>query len=191
MCRFRRRRRNRRRASRRKKPHQGPRRHPPSRWRRRRPPPRRSCRFRQSAEYGGSPAADESRRPAAKDRGKSTPTLPVRCRASPGRPGPSSSAEIAALLARGDALLGTGDITSARLFSERAADTDSGLAALRLGATYGMVFPEPAGLRAPTADPVQALFWYWHVRELAVSAAEPRIKALEARPLGATDTRSR
>ena len=43
-----------------------------------------------------------------------------------------SAAEIAALLARGDALLSSGDITSARLFYQRAADAGAGLAAVRL-----------------------------------------------------------
>jgi len=47
-----------------------------------------------------------------------------------------ATAEIAALRARGDSLLGVGDITSARLFYERASDAGDGRAALRLGATY-------------------------------------------------------
>jgi len=51
-------------------------------------------------------------------------------------PNQQPSAEIAALVARGDALLSTGDIVSARLFYERAADRGDGGAALRLGATF-------------------------------------------------------
>jgi hypothetical protein len=102
-----------------------------------------------------------------------------------------SAAEIAALLARGDAFLGTGDITSARLFYERAAEAESGLAALRLGATFDTVFPGPAGVRAPAADQVQALFWYRRARDLGVDEAAQRIKALEARPPGDANTRSR
>jgi len=93
------------------------------------------------------------------------------------------ASEITALLARGDVLRSTGDITSARLFYERAADAGSGLAALRLGATFEPVLPTRAGLRA-TADPAQALFWYRRARELGVDEAEQRIKALDARFLG-------
>jgi hypothetical protein len=86
--------------------------------------------------------------------------------------------EASALLARGDALLGTGDITSARLFYERAADAGSGLAALRLGATFEPLFPGRAGIGAAT-DPAQALFWYRRARDLGVAEAEARITRLD------------
>jgi len=102
-----------------------------------------------------------------------------------------SAAEIAALLARGDAFLGTGDITSARLFYERAADAESGLAALRLGATFDTVYRGPAGVQAPAADQLQALFWYRRARELGVDGAEQRIKALQSRLSGGANTLSR
>jgi hypothetical protein len=91
-----------------------------------------------------------------------------------------SATEIAALLARGDAFLGTGDITSARLFYERAADAGSGLAALRLGATFESPFPGRAGIGA-AADPAQALFWYRRARALGISEAEERIYRIENR----------
>ena len=93
------------------------------------------------------------------------------------------ASEITALLARGDVLRSTGDITSARLFYERAADAGSGRAALRLGETFEPVLPARAGLRA-TADPAQALLWYRRAGELGVDEAEQRIKALDARSLG-------
>jgi hypothetical protein len=48
----------------------------------------------------------------------------------------SSDAEIAVLMGRGDVFLRSGDIISARLFYERAADAGSGPAALQLGATF-------------------------------------------------------
>jgi hypothetical protein len=101
-----------------------------------------------------------------------------------------SAAEISALLERGDAFLGTGDITSARSFFERAYDgaagADSGLAALQLGATFDPVVLGGAGIRGVSADPVQALSWYRRARELGVAEAEQRIKALEIRPPGET-----
>ena len=99
-----------------------------------------------------------------------------------------SATEISALVARGEAFLGTGDITSARGFFERAydgaADADSGLAALQLGATFDPIVLDRAGIRGVSADPVQALSWYRRARELGVAEAEQRIKALEIRPPG-------
>ena len=50
-------------------------------------------------------------------------------------PGPSDT-EITELLEHGDALLRNGDVSSARLFYERAAGAGNGRAALRLGATF-------------------------------------------------------
>src|SRR5271169_4061187 len=101
-----------------------------------------------------------------------------------------SAAEISALLVRGATFLGTGDITSARSFFERAYDgaagADSGLAALQLGATSDPIVLDRAGIRGVGADPVQALSWYRRARELGVAEAEPRIKALEIRPPGET-----
>ena len=93
-----------------------------------------------------------------------------------------SASEITALLARGDAFLSAGDITSARLFYERAADAGSGLAALQLGATFDPMFPGRAGVRGVAADPAQALSWYRRARDLGVGEAEQRIKRLETRP---------
>jgi hypothetical protein len=95
-----------------------------------------------------------------------------------------SSSEITVLLRRGDAFLGTGDITSARLFYEhvyeRATDAESGLAALRLGATFDPASASRAVSRA-TVDPSQALFWYRRARGLGVGEAEQRIERLENR----------
>jgi hypothetical protein len=105
-----------------------------------------------------------------------------------------SNSEITILLRRGDALLETGDITSARLFYEhvyeRAADAESGLAALRLGATYDPMFASRAGARA-AVDPAQALLWYRRARQLGVGEAEQRIERLGPGSVGNPDRRPR
>jgi hypothetical protein len=93
-----------------------------------------------------------------------------------------SATAISGLLARGDAFLKVGDIASARLYYERAADAGSGPAALRMGATFDTVFTRHALLGAFTADPEKALSWYRRARELGVGEAEQRIKALETSP---------
>jgi hypothetical protein len=102
-----------------------------------------------------------------------------------------SEAEIGALMGRGDAFLRAGDITSARLYYERAVDAGDGNAALQLGASFDPVVVGLAGLRGITGDPAQALSWYRRARELGVSEAEGRIKSLEARALGQANSLSR
>ena len=84
-------------------------------------------------------------------------------------PPTDSPAKTAALVARGDSFLGAGDIASARLFYERAADAGYGLAAFRLGATFDPVFLDRAGMRNTIrADPEQAASWYRRARELGM-----------------------
>jgi hypothetical protein len=94
---------------------------------------------------------------------------------------PLSAAQIAALSAHGDDLLGAGDIASARLFYERAADAGDGRAALRLGATFDPNFLAGAGLHDVRGDAAQALAWYRRARELGAADAERWIKRLEKR----------
>ena len=93
-----------------------------------------------------------------------------------------SSAEIAALVARGDAFLSAGDIASARLFYERAADAGNGGAALRLGATFDPNFLGRAGVRGNQGDPAQAESWYRRARDLGDAGASERLKTLDQQP---------
>jgi TPR repeat protein len=93
----------------------------------------------------------------------------------------ASTSEISALLARGDSLLGVGDIASARLFYERASDAGDGRAALRLGATYDPGFLDQAHLPHLNGDVAQALSWYRRARDLGESEAERWIQALEGK----------
>ena len=90
----------------------------------------------------------------------------------------SSHTAIPTLLARGDALLRTGDVTSARLFYERAVDAGEAQAAARLGQTFDPVLLNPARLRG---DPGKALFWYRRARDLGATEVISRLKSLEAK----------
>ena len=92
-----------------------------------------------------------------------------------------SAEEMAALLARGDTLLSLGDVASARLFYERAADAGGGLAAVRLGETLDPVFLDRVHLRGVRGDLGTALSWYRRARELVATETEVLLKALEAR----------
>jgi len=89
-----------------------------------------------------------------------------------------SAAEIAALVARGDAFLGAGDIASARLFFGRAADSGDGRAAMRMAVTYDAAFLDRAGLHGLRGDPEQAALWYRRARELDEGKAEPSLGSL-------------
>jgi TPR repeat protein len=79
-------------------------------------------------------------------------------------------------LARGDGYLGKGDVTSARLYYERAADAGSRQAAMRLGATFDANFLGRAGLAGTRGDQARADMWYRRARGLgtAEAASEPK-----------------
>jgi TPR repeat protein len=84
-------------------------------------------------------------------------------------------------LARGDSLFGVSDVSSARLFYERAADAGNGEAALRLGETYDPNFLERAQLRAVQGDAAAAVFWYRRARELGIAEAEILLKGIQTK----------
>ncbi len=72
---------------------------------------------------------------------------------------------------RGDALFMTGDVTSARLFYECGAVGGSGVAALRLGATFDPAFLAKAGWGQVPSDLGKARYWYRRASELGNSDA--------------------
>ena len=106
-----------------------------------------------------------------------------------GSPGPQnwptvptiSGAEIAWLLARGDWLFATGDVGSARLLYERAADAGEARAAVRLGESFDPIYLDNSHLRGLQGDPDMAVFWYRHARDLGATGAASRLKRLEAK----------
>jgi len=92
-----------------------------------------------------------------------------------------SASEIAALLERGNALFRTGDVVSARLFYERAAQAGEARGAVRLGETFDPVFLNSAYLRGVRGDLDAAWSWYRRARELGATEVDPRLNALEAK----------
>jgi hypothetical protein len=109
-----------------------------------------------------------------------SPTPSSLAAASPDAPNPIlSAAEVTELLARGDALLRTGDIASARLFYERAAGVGDGRAALRLGATFDPAFLGNAGLRNVQGDAAEARSWYSRALDLGAAEAKRQPNSLE------------
>lgn len=88
------------------------------------------------------------------------------------------SAEIAELLTRGNALLETGDITSARLYFERAAGAGDARAAFLLGQTFDPAYLRRAGAFDVRGDAALAATWYRRASALGEPAAGDRLKSL-------------
>jgi hypothetical protein len=88
--------------------------------------------------------------------------------------------EVTALLVRGDALLGSGDIVSARLCYERAAEGGDAQAALRLGETYDPAFLARAHLNGVRGDTTAATQWYRYALALGATEAQTLLTAAAA-----------
>jgi hypothetical protein len=86
--------------------------------------------------------------------------------------------EVTALITRGDSLLAKGDIASARLFYERAAEAGDGQAALRLGESYDPAFLARAHLSGVRGDALAAARWYRRAHELGTTEAEILLRTI-------------
>ena len=87
--------------------------------------------------------------------------------------------ELAALLKRAKSLLSIGDITSARLLLERAADAQEAEAALMLAGTYDPQVLGSQDLRSVTPDPAAARVWYQKAAQLGSADAKRRLGQLQ------------
>lgn len=85
--------------------------------------------------------------------------------------------EIAALTVRGDDLLRVGDIASARLYYERAADAGGEEAAFRMAATFEPLFLSQIGAQSMAGDPAKARLWYGRARALGASTVRPAVRS--------------
>lgn len=89
--------------------------------------------------------------------------------------------EAVTLMVRGDEFFTMGDIASARLYYERAADAGSAEAALRAGETFDPAFLGRNRLLGMRAEPDQAEHWYRRARELGSRTAEALLNALKTK----------
>jgi hypothetical protein len=87
-------------------------------------------------------------------------------------------------MARGDWLFATGDVDSARLLYERAAEAGEARAAVRLGETFDPIFLDQAYLRRGRAESGMAAFWYRRALDLGAKGVASRLKSLEAKSAG-------
>jgi TPR repeat protein len=92
--------------------------------------------------------------------------------------------QVEALLARGDDMLATGDVSAARLFYQRAAELGSVAAATAVGQTYDPGILELLRVRGAPGDAQMAAEWYRKAIAAGDRQAEIRLKRLLARAPG-------
>ena len=83
-----------------------------------------------------------------------------------------------ALVQRGDTMLSIGDIVSARLLYQHAADAGIGIAAFKLANTYESDFLAQHNVRGVKPDWQQAAIWYRKAEALGEPRAAQRLQAL-------------
>jgi hypothetical protein len=86
--------------------------------------------------------------------------------------------EIAALIKRGQDLLASGDVQSARLLLMRGAEARDARAALLVGTTYDPALLRQIGADGPLADIAQARTWYQRAKEWGEPDAQRKLEAL-------------
>jgi hypothetical protein len=86
--------------------------------------------------------------------------------------------EVAALVRRGQDLLASGDVQSARLLLLRAAEARDARAALLYGKTYDPALLKQIGASGPLADVAQARLWYQKAMEWGEPEAQRQLDAL-------------
>lgn len=130
----------------------------------------------QSALKGAQAAA-----PAPAPKGSQVAAIaPVAPAPQPAAPGARrlDPDEVAGLLKRARGLLAVGDIASARLLLERAADAQEAEAALMLGTTYDPLIIGNQDMRSITPDPAMARQWYQKAAALGSNDARRRLSEL-------------
>jgi TPR repeat protein len=107
---------------------------------------------------------------------------PAAVAATPAQPPPVAAppAVLQPLLSRGDAVLALGDITSARLFYERAAGLGSAQGATSLGKTYDPAFLASIEATGVAPDRSVAALWYRKAAKLGDAEATRRLRLLSA-----------
>jgi membrane fusion protein, multidrug efflux system len=77
-----------------------------------------------------------------------------------------NATEVPSLVKRGDDFVAAGDITSARLFYERAIEAGDRGAAVRMGITFDPAFLEKVGIGSTLGNEQKALAWYQFAHDL-------------------------
>jgi hypothetical protein len=134
-----------------------------------------------AAEAHSTSAAPTARAPAASGAaaGAAEPTANTTAATAPSH----ADAEIIDLLRRrGDAALAEGDIVTARLLFEQAANMGSPAAATAAGKTYDAEFLSQSGARGIRPDQAQAAAWFRKAAALGDEDAQGWLARIEGRP---------
>ena len=91
---------------------------------------------------------------------------------------PLDSDELASLIKRGDDLINSGDLSSARLALRRAAEAGDARAALLLGGTYDPNLLDRLGFQEHAADVALARLWYQRALQFGSAEAPRRLQQL-------------
>ena len=89
--------------------------------------------------------------------------------------------EIADLMRRGEAFIAAGDLASARLVLQRAAEGGDPRAALTLAGTYDPIVLEKLGIQGFASDIAAARTWYERAKEFGSAEAMRRLEMLASR----------
>ena len=89
--------------------------------------------------------------------------------------------EIASALARGVALIASGDLAAARLVLRRAADAGDARAAMTLAETYDPAILEKLGVHGVVPDLAKARGWYEKARQFGATEATQRLELLASK----------
>jgi hypothetical protein len=95
---------------------------------------------------------------------------------------PPDPVDVTAMIERGEALLRSGDIASARVLLRRAANEGSAQAAFELGTTFDPVFLRQLHVYGIDPDEAQAHEWYLRASKLGSSEASRELKRLAGEP---------
>ncbi len=86
--------------------------------------------------------------------------------------------EVATLIKRGQDLLSSGDVQSARLLLMRGAEARDARSALLVGTTYDPALLRQIGADGPMADVAQARIWYQRAKEWGEPDAQRKLDGL-------------
>jgi len=89
--------------------------------------------------------------------------------------------EIAELMRRGEAFIASGDLASARLVLQRAAEAGDPRAALTLAGTYDPIVLEKLGIQGFASDIAAARTWYERAKDFGSAEAMRRLEMLASR----------
>jgi len=149
------------------------------------PPPPEAGPPEASPQSAAAPVAIPAPMPSASPTPPASPTpsaSPAPLASPTPAAAPMPAETIAALMKRGDELIGIGDISGARLVYERAAAGGSAKAMTALGMTHDPGFLGRANARGIRPDPAIAAEWYRKAAALGDAEAAARMQQLSAVP---------